>query len=663
MRINNSNRLHQLKICPLSCLFLLALCLGSAEILSSALAEKTPLQEKAVMTKIVFRNITPGIDKNSYESQPVTVYLYSDNFIRVQEQPDKLQGLHGLMIVRNTESWSINLLDNTANYYAVDEDLYDISIPLIPQTANDTRFEGLCYGKELVFFKDAAVSNQTVEGIPVQCYTMTRDGIQFDLLCKISPLRPHLLKISAGDQLLYHYVFEEYTGNLPVDMNLFELPPNIKIRNLPPHPADKSQKQMTHEDSVKQGVEFMTYYYQNPQPRKAGVMLKNLLNSSLFAQSDPNESHRWDASAYFFSRIAQLDPSILDDYVSLFKAGTHEQRYHILKILQVCGDQKVVDFLQTGLKQKTFEKEKEQIEYAIQKGIPIDFNPLARATREGSDLDFLWMEFMATGKDEPVLKVIESLKYYNDHNQNLLIVAHAAEWSLSSFCREHEKVLEICNQTIPKTEGVVNERLEWIVSEIEIERLPRRLPDNQMLRVVLRETTPGIAKHESKPKTYYRLGSTRWHVNKFSDSGSPMTIIVKEPGIWIISGSKSGIHFLGQAEYNYFFPMITPEDNEVNLHGLQLGTEVAFMKAKKAQRKSVADEQVDRVVYTLDMNKVHIELLCKLVNQGEIPWTLTVSEEKNIIFQCSYEQYELDLKPVLSLFEVPADVQIEEDAL
>jgi hypothetical protein len=226
-----------------SSVFLLSFCLHaavSADTLSPKPIAAQPGNRPDKMTKIVFRNITPGLDLSSYEALPVTVYLYKGSYIRVEEQPDKLQGLHGLMILRKSESWAINRMDNTATYYVLEADWWDMSIPLIPQTARDKRFEGLNYGQEISFFGTAsAPSAQTMNGINVQRFNTKKEGIEFELLCKLQPTRPYRLKISAKDQTLFQYSFDEYE-ELPADLKLFDVPSNIKVRLVfPPNPSEE----------------------------------------------------------------------------------------------------------------------------------------------------------------------------------------------------------------------------------------------------------------------------------------------------------------------------------------------------------------------------------------------------------------------------------------
>jgi hypothetical protein len=620
------------------------------------------------MTKIIFRNITEGIEQYPYDSQPITVYLYGDKYIRVEEPLDELQNLHGLIIIRDSESWKINLLDNTANHDVVDDELASMAVPLIPQAAGDERFEGLCYGKEISFFKDApSVSMQSLNGITARRFSMIKDGLKFELFCKIEPERPYILQISEYGNVLVKYSFDEYTSDLPVDLKLFEVPSNVKIRSteLYAHPNDISQQQqqnIQYEQVVNELSDFTTYYYLNPQPRRAGVILRNLLNSPVFTDVGPDDSHSLNTAAYFFSRIAQLELSIIDDYIAIFEDGTYEQRCYMLKVLQVCGNQKVIDFFQTGLKQNKFTREKERIDYALQQGIPIGFNPLTNPVREGGDLDFLWMEFMATGEKEPVLKVIETLKDYDSHDRSLFIIARVAEWSLDSFCKQHEKVMRICKDQIPRLEGIVRERLETVVNDIEIEKFPESIPDSKMIKSVIRQLTPNVGSNTvySAPVTYYRLGGKFWRVDK---NNSIRTVVI-EPHMWIFSTEiNSGTHVTSPYDRNYFYPFIENKSDEIILRGLQLGTELRFMKAKKAKSEPVQRDDEKCVVYTVNAENVQVELLCRQQGEKDVPWKLKVTEENRLLFSCVYDEYNSDLKPDLSLFEIPSDVLFSEDTV
>src|SRR5438045_7621317 len=72
---------------------------------NSAFAEPT----KPKVIKIVSRFISSEIPPNSFAAKPKTIYIAGDSYSRVEEEPDREHGIHGLIIVSEPDSWMINL--------------------------------------------------------------------------------------------------------------------------------------------------------------------------------------------------------------------------------------------------------------------------------------------------------------------------------------------------------------------------------------------------------------------------------------------------------------------------------------------------------------------------------------------------------------------------
>jgi hypothetical protein len=86
---------------------------------------------------------------------------------------------------------------------------------------------------------------------------------------------------------------------------------------------------------------------------------------------------------------------------------------------------------------------------------------------EAGDLDFLWTEFMVTGSKEAVIKIIESLDQDSSSSESFLL-ACAADWSLNNNCREHKKVLEICEEELLRVNDPIKRILEAVLDEAKI---------------------------------------------------------------------------------------------------------------------------------------------------------------------------------------------------
>jgi len=172
-------------------------------------------------------------------------------------------------------------------------------------------------------------------------------------------------------------------------------------------------------DNVEVDFNVLTYYYLSPQPDKAPLQLEQFIISERFAKDENFRKYGVYNTAYLFGRIAKLEPSLITKYEDLFDKASHEGRSFILKIFQLCGNEQVKDFLAVKLKDKNFSKEKEEISKIIKEGIPTGFNPLDREIKDAGDLDFLWAEFMITGDEKAIQKIIGVLDW-QDHFRNKL---------------------------------------------------------------------------------------------------------------------------------------------------------------------------------------------------------------------------------------------------
>jgi hypothetical protein len=86
-------------------------------------------------------------------------------------------------------------------------------------------------------------------------------------------------------------------------------------------------------------------------------------------------------------------------------------------------------------------------------------------------LDYLWGCFLASGSDVPVLRIIDQLKLADVRgNLNAMMIGGAAQWSLSSNARQHDKVLSIVKVRMSTADRDTKAKLQEILSGIETER-------------------------------------------------------------------------------------------------------------------------------------------------------------------------------------------------
>lgn len=152
---------------------------------------------------------------------------------------------------------------------------------------------------------------------------------------------------------------------------------------------------------------FTTYYYRQPNTENVIPALEYFLHSDLFKNGVETNGHVVEMVAYFFGRLAELTPTLLAEYRTCFEQTDVVGKHFLLSVFRVYHDQATEVFLQRQIYRSTSEAKA-----IIQKILDVD--PLSRKAfvkdvTDFNQLDFLWMEFFATGDKEPIDRIIDVL--------------------------------------------------------------------------------------------------------------------------------------------------------------------------------------------------------------------------------------------------------------
>ncbi|MBN1905900.1 MAG: hypothetical protein JW927_12465 [Deltaproteobacteria bacterium] len=205
----------------------------------------------------------------------------------------------------------------------------------------------------------------------------------------------------------------------------------------------KQKKYFTSDDEFSN---WMFKYYMNPSPEKAVDALIYYSNSKL----NENEDGFMPTISFFlsvFNNNHYLIPIIKDEY---FKHDLKTKIYIIwlLKYLDYDSEKFLTSL--TGDEKKVFEELKNN-------RIPLNTD----FVNSGTHLDIQWATFSATGRFEPIKKIIDSLEFSKysgavdayknsdktekDREEALLDATfQAARWSLTSNIEQHDLVKKYC---------------------------------------------------------------------------------------------------------------------------------------------------------------------------------------------------------------------------
>ncbi len=200
-----------------------------------------------------------------------------------------------------------------------------------------------------------------------------------------------------------------------------------------------AQADITSEEELNK---FVTHYYQNPQPNQIPQAVKYFISSAEFKRYMQTNQHLVEMLAYFFGRVAELSPKLRRDYEKMYDKADEKSKVFFWKIFSVYRDPTTEKFFKAKMNADPTQK------VVLQNMLnqPLKGKQFFVKDVQGlNQLDFLWMEFFATGSREPIQKIIDVLNWkdiFRNKLQDWLLTSHTQEDKdrLSQLSRNDLKV-------------------------------------------------------------------------------------------------------------------------------------------------------------------------------------------------------------------------------
>lgn len=213
---------------------------------------------------------------------------------------------------------------------------------------------------------------------------------------------------------------------------------------------------------------WMTRYYQNPDPSSISDAIKK--GAELKMLGDPQKVG--PPVFGFIAGAVKDNPDLARKLVSELRS-LDEQQYGLILVGIWYADLPNNESMKI-VSQELNSYANLKAKYAFLLSVPV--NILSVSPKQGPwVLDAMWGYFFATGSSEPVINIISILPWIDESKKNeviamgkpgmyLLATSGSAKWSLTSNSRQHKRVLDICEDQIPKQPEIISKQLKEIVS-------------------------------------------------------------------------------------------------------------------------------------------------------------------------------------------------------
>jgi hypothetical protein len=189
------------------------------------------------MARIVYRDVSPGVEAGSVAGQPHTLFRAGQRFGRMEYPPNPDQDTHLVVIVREPQVWIVDLEHMTIVESRDPGPSYVFRAPVLGAKGEPIPLFALEFGKEFDFLEaNGAGPPQavTIDGAEADRYEAVFEDLTVVLIASPGSRVARELKVFKEGGLYRAFHYDSYELDLdPVDA-LFRAPQNMRPVGQPP---------------------------------------------------------------------------------------------------------------------------------------------------------------------------------------------------------------------------------------------------------------------------------------------------------------------------------------------------------------------------------------------------------------------------------------------
>jgi len=183
------------------------------------------------MARIVFRNLSPGVEADSAASQPHALYRVGRRVGRIEYPPNPDAGTHLVVIVNQPDVWLIDLERKTV-LQSLDPDPSGVfRAPVLKSKDQPSPLPSLEFGREFDFLRAhgaVPAQTETADGAKADRYEVAIKDLTVVLIASPRSQIARELQIFKDGELHRAFHYDTYELDLELDPRVFLPPQNLR---------------------------------------------------------------------------------------------------------------------------------------------------------------------------------------------------------------------------------------------------------------------------------------------------------------------------------------------------------------------------------------------------------------------------------------------------
>ncbi len=191
------------------------------------------IADTTTMIRMVVRMESPEIKKGEFASLPKTIWRSGNKYMRCDELPDSLNGIHQRMVFAEPDAWMVNLITKSGQHFVDRGPTFNTRCPDFSELLDST-VSNLEMGKELMFFRQShaeQLPDDSSGSAGCSVWHLSFFGGVLQLYVRKDTHLPARIVWDHPDQTKATLIFDEYVPNLPLDRTLFAPPTGVTIKD------------------------------------------------------------------------------------------------------------------------------------------------------------------------------------------------------------------------------------------------------------------------------------------------------------------------------------------------------------------------------------------------------------------------------------------------